>query len=138
MRNGFSKEDDDPEKKRHTAQQYVGNRGEDTAISFLLDQGYTILHRNYRALRGEIDIICLDPDRESTIVFVEVKARSNMLFDDPLASLSHGKMNSICRAAEVYVMHNNLEDTLCQFDVIGIMFNSEQYEIEHVKDVMDY
>ena len=40
----------------------LGTAGEDEATAFLEKAGYRILERNFRAERGEIDIIAGDPD----------------------------------------------------------------------------
>ena len=48
----------------------LGRKGEDLAASFLNQQGYRLLVRNYRQRYGEIDIIARDG---ACIAFVEVK-----------------------------------------------------------------
>ncbi|MCR4626403.1 MAG: YraN family protein, partial [Treponema sp.] len=48
----------------------LGNQGEDKACFFLKEKGFTILYRNWRTKRGEIDIIA---EKNDAIVFVEVK-----------------------------------------------------------------
>lgn len=55
----------------------LGNKGEEIATNFLIEKGYKIIDRNFRASVGEIDIIAKD---KKEIVFVEVKTRRNMLF----------------------------------------------------------
>ena len=52
----------------------IGKFGEDTAQKYLLENGYKILKRNYRAAGGEIDIIAKKGDHLS---FVEVKSRAD-------------------------------------------------------------
>jgi putative endonuclease len=47
-----------------------GNWGEDRALAFLLEKGYTVIERNFRSQHGEIDLIVRNGDR---VVFVEVK-----------------------------------------------------------------
>ncbi len=63
-------------RRRWTATQALGRRGEDLAHRFLRRQGYTIVARNYRlpAGDGEADLIAWDGD---TLVIVEVKARQS-------------------------------------------------------------
>jgi Holliday junction resolvase-like predicted endonuclease len=48
----------------------LGKKGEDLACNYLLKEGYTILARNWRFLKREIDIIALD---KKELVIVEVK-----------------------------------------------------------------
>ncbi len=58
----------------------TGQRGEQAAVMYLYQQGYTILHKNYRYKRAEIDIIAL---KEMVMVFVEVKTRTSSIFGYP-------------------------------------------------------
>lgn len=53
----------------------VGRLGERAAARHLKRRRYTVLERNTRTGKGELDLICLAPDRR-TVVVVEVKARS--------------------------------------------------------------
>ena len=45
----------------------IGKYGEDIAVKFLLNSGYTILHRNFKCKLGEIDIIATI---DNIIVFI--------------------------------------------------------------------
>ncbi|WP_244594250.1 YraN family protein [Leptospira ryugenii] len=47
-----------------------GQDGERIATSFLIEQGHTLLFRNYRTRFGEIDIISF---KDGTLFFIEVK-----------------------------------------------------------------
>jgi putative endonuclease len=51
-----------------------GRKGEDLAAESYQKQGFTILKRNYRFGRAEVDIIAQKSD---TLAIVEVKWRSN-------------------------------------------------------------
>ena len=52
----------------------MGNWGEDLALRYLANKGYTPIERNYRTRRGEIDLVVLD---EKTLVLVrKYKAHS--------------------------------------------------------------
>lgn len=52
----------------------LGAKGERAAVRFLRAHAYKILARNLHLKHGEIDILALDPNRE-TLVVVEVKTR---------------------------------------------------------------
>ena len=58
----------------------TGSQGEAIAQKFLKDQGYKILATNFTCKIGEIDIIA---QQKKTIVFVEVKTKSNLDFGYP-------------------------------------------------------
>ena len=70
----------------------LGKIGEDTATRYLEKMKYTILKRNYRNRRGEIDIIA---SYNRTLVIVEVKARSNNRFGNPIDAIDEIKINKI-------------------------------------------
>ena len=126
---------------RETIQRTVGVRGEDIAASFLEKKQHKILERNYRTKRGEIDIISQKYDEatgENVLVFVEVKARRGLQFGRALEAMTTEKMERVRRAAEFYMTHHGLEDTYCQFDVIGILMTPHDVHIEHMQDVVDY
>ena len=57
--------------------------GERAAEKFLRQQRYTIVARNYRCRSGEVDLIALD---RSTVVFIEVKTRTQPGFGTPVRS----------------------------------------------------
>ena len=58
----------------------IGQFGEQAASDYLEQKGYKILDRNWRHGRAEIDIVAMDG---VTLVFAEVKTRSNDLFERP-------------------------------------------------------
>ena len=52
----------------------LGNQGEMLAITYLEQEGYQLVEKNYRIGRGEIDIIAT---RNDLLVFAEVKTSSH-------------------------------------------------------------
>ncbi|MCB9838956.1 MAG: YraN family protein [Phycisphaeraceae bacterium] len=52
----------------------IGPAGERVAARKLRRDGYRVIARNVRTGSGEVDLVCVAPDRR-TIVFVEVKTR---------------------------------------------------------------
>jgi len=54
---------------------FVGRRGEAAAARYVKRRGLRVLDRNVRLSRGEIDLVC-EPDDESMLILVEVKARA--------------------------------------------------------------
>ena len=53
----------------------LGKWGEDEAVFYLEDKGYTIIDRDWRLGRRDLDILAYTPDG-STLVVVEVKTRT--------------------------------------------------------------
>lgn len=113
--------------------QKLGNIGEDLAASYLRRLGYSILDRNYKARYGEIDIIALDHD---TLVFVEVKTRTNTSFGTPEEAVTPRKLAEVVKTAEYYKStHDGLPEEL-RVDVIGIQLEGRSpTHINHIQNV---
>lgn len=66
-------------------EQLLANGGEDEACKHLKAHDYKIICRNYRCRLGEIDIIA---NKNSNIVFVEVKTRKTLKFGMPAEAVT--------------------------------------------------
>ena len=91
------------------------------------NNGFTILERNYRSGKYEIDIIA---KKELLLIFVEVKARKDFLRWDPLQRVDREKVSHIRYAAEKYLNELKREgiDTellTVRFDVACVEINSD-------------
>lgn len=112
-------------------QQTIGKLGEDTACDFLMAKGYSILERNWRFSKAEIDIIAKDGD---VLVFVEVKSKSYTHYGDPEESISAYKENLIIDAAHQFMIKVGHEWEI-RFDIISIVFDkSKNPSLSHYKD----
>lgn len=108
----------------------LGRWGEDTAVQYLRDKGYTIVDRNYRKGHLEIDIIAREGD---TLVIVEVKTRSSDTFMRPEEAVDHKKQADLLRIANQYVRsHHRTEEV--RMDIISIVANPRGTNIEHIKN----
>lgn len=106
----------------------VGSRYEEKAAAFLKGLGYTILERNFRDRRGEIDIVARDG---RYLVFVEVKYRGSGRCGYPEEAVDRGKQQRIRHTAQYYLYrHHCGENTACRFDVVSV----EGEEIRVMKD----
>ncbi|OGJ52308.1 YraN family protein [Candidatus Peregrinibacteria bacterium RIFOXYB2_FULL_32_7] len=112
-----------------------GNFGEKIAAQYLRAKGYEILDHNFYIQGGEIDLICNDQEKNE-IVFVEVKTRRNNTFGDPIDSISEWKIQKLTLAGEIYLQKHGFEEDNYRFDFIGIEFNNENFDIEHVKNML--
>lgn len=96
----------------------VGKRGEDTAAVYLEQNGYTILHRNYRIRRGEIDIIA---HKDSVLVFVEVKSLPSGNIETLAEKLNAQKQKRIVETAKCYLSkYRQYSNDYIRFDVIVV------------------
>lgn len=107
----------------------LGKQGEAIAAEFLLKKGYTILHKNWRFKRDELDIVA---SHKEYIVFVEVKTRVNSYVGNPEEAVTKGKQQRLIRVAHAYIENYqvNLE---ARFDVVGIIKNQHTEEIIHIE-----
>ena len=111
----------------------LGKWGEDLAVAFLQGQGYTIIERDWKSGRRDIDIIA--KDETGTIVFVEVKTRRNRLFGEPEEAIDYRKMQSLQQAINHYIKFRCINGNV-RFDIISIVGTiGTEPEINHIKDV---
>jgi putative endonuclease len=104
----------------------LGDKGEKTAVDFLKNKGYEILHTNWRNGKYELDIVArLDEE----LVIVEVKTRSQNSLVTPEGAVDRKKIRHIVAAANKYVNLFDV-DLNVRFDIIAITGK----EIEHIED----
>ncbi|MDP6636166.1 MAG: YraN family protein [Phycisphaerae bacterium] len=104
----------------------LGQRGENLAARTLKRKGMKILAANYRCPSGEIDIIALDRStrRDSgreTIVFVEVKTRSDDAYNAPESAVDARKRRRIRKAARYYLSHYPTRQYAVRYDIVAIV-----------------
>jgi putative endonuclease len=109
----------------------TGQRGESLAADYLQKQGYTILHRNYRYKRSEIDIIAV---KDGLLIFVEVKTRTTDVFGFPEEAVNRRKERILLNAAEVFIHWRKWEKDI-RFDIIAITLSATLPPfIHHIED----
>jgi putative endonuclease len=84
---------------RTTLRGRAGSRAEDLAIAHLTRAGWTVLGRNVRVGRDEVDVIAIEPGRPATIVFVEVRSRVSDRFGAPEETIDGAKIARTYRGA---------------------------------------
>ncbi|MCH9695049.1 MAG: YraN family protein [Gammaproteobacteria bacterium] len=96
----------------------VGNRAEQLAYRYLLQNGLALVARNFRCRGGEIDLIMLD---SSCLVFVEVRFRAPNRFATAGITVDHHKQRKIIRTAAMFLTrHVRFSNHTMRFDVIAI------------------
>lgn len=115
----------------------IAKTGELLALKHLKTRGCKILAQNYRARRGEIDIIVQDGE---FTVFVEVKTRRSLRFGLPQAAVTLQKQRQISKVALAYLQARNLLDAPCRFDVIAIHLSPqlELLRLEQIESAFDF
>ena len=118
-------------KKSMAEHNELGKIGEDKAIAYLKSKGYSILHRNWRSGKFEIDIIA---ENEEYLVVVEVKSRKDGYLLHPVESVGKSKMRNVILAAEKYIFAYDVQKET-RFDVISVVVRPQgQFRIEHIED----
>jgi len=112
---------------------HLGRWGEKHSERFLKTKGLKTLTRNFACRAGEIDLIMVAPDR--TIVFVEVRTRSDESFGPPELSVTHTKKNRLLRTARYFLATNNIENRPFRFDIVAIVLGQAgRPKLEHYKN----
>lgn len=108
----------------------LGKLGEDLAVEFLQNNGYTILETNWTFQKAEIDIIA---QIEDTLAIVEVKTRSSVELGLPQDFVNSKKIKLLTKAVDNYVVEKKL-DINVRFDIIAIHKGNKSFIIEHLTD----
>ena len=102
----------------------TGATGERLAEEYLLSKGYTLLHRNWRSARKEIDFIALHGD---VLVFVEIKTRRGLGYGFPEEAVTPTKQMHLRAAASAF-MEANPQYPSMRFDVLSIILKGDKVE----------
>jgi len=108
----------------------LGMRGEEIARKFLEENGYVILHQNWRCLKAEVDLIAM---YQKELVIVEVKTRATDYFGAPDDAVGKHKQRMLSNAADAFIQQQNLTCEV-RFDIISITFAHNEPRIHHIKD----
>jgi putative endonuclease len=108
---------------------HTGQFGERLAQDYLLEQGYTILEKNYRYKRAEIDIIAR---KDELLLFVEVKTRTTDTYGFPEEAVSLKKEKLLLDAAEAFILDCEWEKDI-RFDIVSVTLTRPPI-IHHIED----
>lgn len=110
----------------------TGFLGENITADYLTQNGYEILHRNWRFKHLEIDIIA---SKQGILHIIEVKTRSDIYFGYPEQAITAKKMQFLKNAAAHYQFDYPKWKYL-QFNVAAIFLNElKQWELLFIEDV---
>ncbi|RMF57404.1 MAG: YraN family protein [Calditrichaeota bacterium] len=105
-----------------------GAWGEEIAAQYLEERGLSIIERNYRGERGEIDLIAQDGH---CIVFVEVKTGSTTTHGPPEEWITTRKQRQLYKVANRYIQdHPELVNDF-RFDVVIIDGTPKNYRVRY-------
>ena len=112
----------------------LGRTGEAVAAKYYQRQGWLRLDQNYRTRVGEIDLILY---KEDTLVFAEVKTRSNDRFAAPAEAVTASKQRRIVKAAGQYLQHSPYGDSLVRFDVVEVLPAAGGWQIHCIQHAFE-
>ncbi len=132
-----------------TEKQNTGKLGEDIAVKYLENHGYSILERNYRKPWGEIDIIASEnvPKNQflalksQELVFFEVKTQNQKFEWRPEENITRHKKRQLSRIVATYIKEHKIsEDQDWRIDVLAIKldFETKNAQIEHIQNIVLY
>lgn len=122
------------ETKERPAHLAFGALGEELAANYLAASGYTILHRNVRVGRCEIDIIARDGDE---LVFAEVRARRANPIAAPEETVGPVKLERLTRAAELWTQKANYMG-FWRIDLVAVtQYDGGEINIELIKSITE-
>ncbi|MCA9362837.1 YraN family protein [Candidatus Kaiserbacteria bacterium] len=127
----------------------IGGIGEEIAVRYLKNQGFTVLEQNYLKKWGEIDIVAHETLKNTKIVrFIEVKTVSYETKMDLQIAISRGthrpeenvhyaKIQRLNRAIESWMMEKGY-DGEWEIDVIAVrVVPREKYAtVRYIKNVI--
>ena len=108
----------------------LGHWGENYACRYLAQNDFTILGRNYRFKKFEIDIVA---KKNNELIIIEVKTRQTAEIGEPWRAVTKTKQRQIIRVADAYIKEHEI-DLNVRFDIISIVHNSYSTQIEHIED----
>lgn len=110
----------------------LGAEGEALAAGWLQQEGFALLHRNWRHEHCEIDIVAT---RGPVLHFIEVKTRRSVRFGEPEESVGRGKIRHLLKAGAAY-QYEYPQWKRVQYDVLSItIVDNEAPEYFFIEDV---
>jgi putative endonuclease len=108
----------------------LGKDGESAAIDYLKENGYEILHTNWRRGHFELDVVARTEDE---LVIIEVKTRSEGSITNPEDAVTDQKIRNIVSATDFYIKYFDI-DLPARFDIISVIGKQPYFEIDHIED----
>ncbi len=111
---------------------HTGKTGEQLGETYFVENGYTILEKNWRHSRWEVDIIA---SKNNVLHFIEVKTRSTKKYGFPEEKVGNKKIQNLINAAEEY-LYLHPQWKRIQFDILSIVIsNNKAAEYFLIEDV---
>lgn len=118
----------------NTVNKVTGQTGENIASSYLLNNGFTILDKNFKLKFGEIDLIA---KKGNTIHIVEVKTKTTAYKGEPYQHVDYKKLKKLIALSLIYTKYKNLNDLSLSIDIVSIVLNNDKgkYDIKFFENI---
>jgi len=111
-----------------------GQRAEQQACNYLMQQGLKLVTRNYRSPYGEIDLIMQD---KNALVFVEVRYRKNIKHGLPEETVTYPKQRRLRATAEHYLQQTIKHgDIACRFDIVAYSGHLDDHHVNWIQNAL--
>lgn len=107
-----------------------GHKFEKLAAHYFVENGYQLLETNWRAGRNEIDLIV---QKDSLLIFVEVKSASSTKYGHPSERVDQNKIKAITKVARQYLIDKKIENVDLRFDVVTFLDG----QLEHYSNAFE-
>ena len=113
----------------------LGLEGEARAARLLESRGYSILARNARADRVELDLIAA---RGGTVAFVEVKTRRGRAHGAPEEAVDWRKRRRLVHGAAAWLRASGVRADCVRFDVVVCEVDAAgAWRVQHLEAAFD-
>lgn len=97
----------------------LGRQAEEAVASWLTGRGWRILERRWRTAGGELDLVCLDPQR--TLVAIEVKLRATGRAGSGPEAVDPRRVARLRRALAAYAAGSRTSGTGLRIDLVSVV-----------------
>ena len=111
----------------------LGRWGEKRCERFLKRKGFTTIARNFTCKLGEIDLVVNDSD--GTIVFVEVRTKTDESFTEAHRTVTPKKRARLVRTAQYFMKTYKVKGRPLRFDVVAVVLGRKgRPQIRHYEN----
>ena len=110
-----------------------GARVERLGAEWLADRGLRLIASNQQFKGGELDLVM---SHGETLVFVEVRHRTDARHGHPLETVTRAKQRRLVHAARFYLARNRLSCP-CRFDVLAVTGTPPLLDFEGVQGAFE-
>jgi len=119
----------------------IGTLGENIALRYFYNHGYTLHEKNVSCKYGELDLIL---KYNKTLHFVEVKStslhRKQQMYPDPIERVDHKKLlhikNSIISWAQKNTFSLEKQDWQCDICIVYIDQKNKKAEVDCIPNIV--